>query len=203
MKNGHMKKCITCQKDMYITPCSSWRKNCSTECSAKWRKGGSKWTLRNRKLEWECKGCGETFLAYSRKDGAPRINCSLECRNKTYIGKPSWNKGKKHPERSGKNHHAWIIDRSQLKKSSKKHLSVQYKYWMLAVKKRDNWLCRIADNNCNGGLEAHHILRWSKHPELRYEVNNGITLCHFHHPRKINDEMKLVPSFRELVKQAN
>jgi len=35
-----------------------------------------------------------------------------------------------------------------------------------------------------------------------FEVNNGISLCHFHHPRKINDEMKLVPTFRELVNQA-
>jgi len=38
------------------------------------------------------------------------------------------------------------------------------------------------------------------YPELRYEVNNGITLCHFHHPRKINDEMKLSPYFQELIK---
>ena len=37
-------------------------------------------------------------------------------------------------------------------------------------------------------------------PKLRYEVNNGITLCHFHHPRKINDEMNLAPIFQELVK---
>ena len=51
-----------------------------------------------------------------------------------------------------------------------------------------------------GKLEAHHILSWSKFPELRYEVNNGITLCHFHHPRKRNDEMTLSPFFQSLVK---
>jgi len=33
-----------------------------------------------------------------------------------------------------------------------------------------------------------------------YEVNNGITLCHFHHPRKRKDEIKLSPYFMELIK---
>ena len=59
--------------------------------------------------------------------------------------------------------------------------------------------CRIADNNCEGRMEALHILGWNAHPELRYEVNNGITLCHFHHPRKRNDEIRLSPYFQELV----
>lgn len=67
-------------------------------------------------------------------------------------------------------------------------------------KNRDNWTCRIADNNCDGKMVAHHILPWRDFPELRYEVNNGITLCHFHHPRKRNDEMRLSPYFQELIK---
>lgn len=71
--------------------------------------------------------------------------------------------------------------------------------WTKNVKNRDNWSCRIADNNCGGRLEAHHILRWVDYPELRYEVNNGITLCHAHHPRKRAEEKRLVPTFMELV----
>lgn len=82
----------------------------------------------------------------------------------------------------------------------KKQLDGRYRGWMKSVKNRDKWSCRIADGKCNGRLEAHHILRWSKFPELRYEVNNGITLCAFHHPRKINDEIILTPYFQELVK---
>ena len=50
-----------------------------------------------------------------------------------------------------------------------------------------------------GRIEAHHILPWSNYPELRYEINNGISLCHFHHPRKKNDEIKLAPMFNQLV----
>jgi hypothetical protein len=75
-----------------------------------------------------------------------------------------------------------------------------YKKWRMKVFTRDNFKCKIADKNCDGQLEAHHILRWSEFEELRYEVNNGITLCHFHHPRKIKDEMKLSPYFKDLIK---
>ncbi len=71
--------------------------------------------------------------------------------------------------------------------------------WGLQVKNRDKWSCRIADINCDGKMVAHHILPWRDFPELRYEVNNGITLCHFHHPRKRNDEIKFIPTFQELV----
>lgn len=35
--------------------------------------------------------------------------------------------------------------------------------------------------------------------KLRYDINNGITLCHAHHPRKRADEAKLSPYFKELV----
>ena len=44
-----------------------------------------------------------------------------------------------------------------------------------------------------------HFLGWSLHPELRYEINNGITLCQIHHPHKRAEEQKLIPSFRNMV----
>jgi len=99
----------------------------------------------------------------------------------------------------GVKNHLYKIDRSELVKSEKKHLDGRYREWMKSVKNRDNWKCRIADVNCDGRLEAHHILNWKDYPELRYEINNGITLCHAHHPRKRSDEAKLSPYFQKLV----
>ena len=99
----------------------------------------------------------------------------------------------------GKDHHNWIKDRTQLVQNEKKHLDYRYRTWAKEVKDRDGWKCKIANEDCKGHLEAHHILRWKDFLKLRYEVNNGITLCHFHHPRKIKDEMKLSPFFQELV----
>ena len=85
------------------------------------------------------------------------------------------------------------------KKNEKKHLDSEYRVWMFSVKKRDGWKCRIADENCDGRLEAHHILNWIEYPELRYQINNGITLCHAHHPRKRAEEKRLSPYFQDLV----
>ena len=97
------------------------------------------------------------------------------------------------------NHWHWKEDRTQLQTNEKKHLDCQYREWMFAVKNRDNWKCKINNSACNGRLEAHHILDWKNYPELRYEINNGITLCHAHHPRGREREAELSPFFQSLV----
>jgi hypothetical protein len=75
----------------------------------------------------------------------------------------------------------------------------EYKEWRTKVFTRDNFKCRIANENCKGQLQAHHILRWADFPELRYEVNNGIALCVAHHPRARAEEKRLIPTFKELI----
>lgn len=69
----------------------------------------------------------------------------------------------------------------------------------IAHKKRDKWGCKIKSKDCNDRLEAHHILNWMAYPELRYDINNGITLCQFHHPRKRVEEQRLIPFFQSMV----
>lgn len=92
----------------------------------------------------------------------------------------------------------FIKDRTLLKIDNTRNDSA-YKDWRKNVWSRDKFTCRIADNNCDGRIEAHHILAWSTHPELRYKTNNGITLCHAHHPRARAEEKRLIPTFQELV----
>jgi len=98
----------------------------------------------------------------------------------------------------GENHWNWIADRSLLKKKEQRNDSA-YQGWRQQVWLRDNFACKIANPDCDGHIEAHHILGWSDHPELRYEINNGITLCHAHHPRKRAEEKRLSPYFQGLV----
>ena len=51
-----------------------------------------------------------------------------------------------------------------------------YRRWRYLVFKRDRFKCQMPD--CTGKpIEAHHIVRWADSPKLRYDVNNGITLC--------------------------
>lgn len=99
----------------------------------------------------------------------------------------------------GENHWKWIKDRKKVKTGERSLNDPLQKGWRKAVKTRDGWTCKIADENCSGKLEAHHILPWSKFPELRYQINNGITLCHAHHPRKKEDVAKLSPYFQSIV----
>lgn len=71
--------------------------------------------------------------------------------------------------------------------------------WAHKVKDRDSHTCKINNKNCKGRLEAHHILDWHTHLELRHEMNNGITLCSFHHPRKKEKAVKMVELFNKLI----
>jgi hypothetical protein len=55
-----------------------------------------------------------------------------------------------------------------------------YARWRDAVFSRDNFTCCFC-GIAGGELQAHHIKFWSKFPELRYVVENGVTVhsaCH-------------------------
>ena len=54
--------------------------------------------------------------------------------------------------------------------------SPQYKEWRESVFKRDNWTCSICLIK-GGKLNADHIKPFAKHPERRFDVDNGRTLC--------------------------
>lgn len=75
---------------------------------------------------------------------------------------------------SGKYHWNWkggITPKNQVLRSSN-----GYKEWRNSVFKRDEYTCRICGKR-GGRLNAHHIKMWSKFPELRFAVSNGVTLC--------------------------
>lgn len=51
----------------------------------------------------------------------------------------------------------------------------EYQIWKSKVNVRDNFTCQdCGKTNVNA---AHHIISWVDNPKLRYEVNNGKTLC--------------------------
>jgi len=128
------------------------------------------------------------------------------------------NKGKPHSEefkeklklawirdkekRSGENHWNYKKDRSLLAKKQERN-DPAYFEWRKQIWLRDNFKCRIDNQDCCGKIEAHHILSWKDYPELRYSLNNGITLCHTHHPRKRVEEKRLTPYFQDLVSVSN
>lgn len=56
----------------------------------------------------------------------------------------------------------------------------EYKIFRNKVRNRDK-KCRWPGCCARKRLQVHHIFPWSKHPALRYDINNGITLCKAHH----------------------
>ena len=84
---------------------------------------------------------------------------------------------------SGSTHYKWKTDRSKLAKRQERN-DMAYKEWRRQVWERDNYKCQLGSDLCNGKIEAHHIIGWSEDESKRYDTNNGITLCHRHHPKK-------------------
>ena len=176
-------KCVICKTEF-----RAWNANikigkaktCSKKCSAK----SASITLQGRKNPEHSK----RMLGRKATEETKR---KMSIAKEGYVPVNVFQSGEKHP--------MYIKDRTKLKTARKQSYDYRYREWMKAVKNRDGWKCKISNSDCSGRLEAHHILAWRSHPELRYEVNNGISLCQYHHPRKHEEEKRLVPTFQELI----
>lgn len=58
----------------------------------------------------------------------------------------------------------------------------EYADWRSQVYQRDGYRCIECGEK--DGLAAHHILSWKAHPDKRFDVENGVTLCAGCHQRK-------------------
>lgn len=61
--------------------------------------------------------------------------------------------------------------------------SKEYRQWRKAVKVRDLYICQdcgVSDEP----VEAHHIKDFAHYPELRFDVDNGVSLCHSCHAER-------------------
>jgi len=137
-----------------------------------------------------CLVCNKEFFPFNYRSGK---YCSVECRNSvsippSRIGCSSWNKGipitkeqneklnSKEAKRKArdtyiKNHPNLITPESVRLRRNKKTDD-----WRNSVFKRDFYTCHDCGKR-GGRLNAHHIKSWSKYPELRWDNNNGLTLC--------------------------
>lgn len=58
----------------------------------------------------------------------------------------------------------------------KVRLSAEMRAWVRAVRERDNYTCCLCRKR-GGDLHVDHIKPFALHPELRFDMNNGRTLC--------------------------
>lgn len=87
-------------------------------------------------------------------------------------------KGVKRPNIAGENCYMWKGGITP--KNLAIRMSTEYKVWMENVFKRDNWTCKEC-LQVGGTLNADHIKSFSLYPELRFDINNGRTLCESFH----------------------
>ena len=82
--------------------------------------------------------------------------------------------GLKYPKVSGENHWNWQGGKTSKNEAIRK--SAEYKKWRTLVFERDNFICQEC-KKVGGEIHADHIKPFSKYKELRFNVNNGRTLC--------------------------
>ena len=114
-------------------------------------------------------------------------NCKFCSKNCYFI----WQKGRKKIvknsfNKSGKNNPNWKGGITPL--NHKIRYSTEMKLWREKVFERDNWTCQECGErsrkNCYIRIEAHHIKPFALFPELRFLVDNGLTLCKKCHDKK-------------------
>lgn len=111
---------------------------------------------------YQCKTCGITFQRHGRT--RRRHYCSNKCQGLAM---------------SGPNHPAW--KGGVTPKNEKIRKSRRYAEWRLAIFRRDDFTCQLCGARNGKGrrvkLNADHIKPFSTHPELRFDLDNGRTLC--------------------------
>ena len=117
---------------------------------------------------------------------------SDEYRKKVIDNLPDMN-GENNPMygKKGKDAPGWkggITVENLLLRTSKK-----YSEWRFNIFKKDNFNCKLCGNNRY--LNAHHIHKFSKYPNERFDINNGITLCRNCHLLTYNKEEEWIETF--------
>jgi len=122
-------------------------------------------------------------------------------KNKKGIMPVPWNKGRKETRKEvlkklSESHKGYKHTKEQRKKISEKlkgeksylwkggiseenskiRHSLEYRLWREAVWTRDNWTCQKCGQR-GGKLHTHHIFNFNTYLDLRFAIDNGITLC--------------------------
>ena len=74
-----------------------------------------------------------------------------------------------------------------------------YAEWRKRIFFRDGHECQMPGCGYKRALNAHHIKRWADNASLRFEVNNGITLCWKCHKNIQNKEEQYEQFFFKIL----
>lgn len=151
----HYRECLECGKRIRVSPSRlKYNNYCSKECHLN--------NMKKNAGKEICQVCGKEYLcSKSQKKLRGRKTCSKECQSIliTSLAKKRW---------EGHHSNRAIIRRIRYSKDMNN--------WRWAVFERDDYTCQMCGKK-GGYLEADHIKPFAQHPELRFDIRNGRTLC--------------------------
>jgi hypothetical protein len=136
---------------------------------------------------WNCRCiCGNYTVASSANlKSGNRISCG--CKH------DEW----KHNKPKGQDSPHWnsdIIDRNS------RRLDYEAKDWAIRIKERDKYKCLVCGKSPSGELTSHHLYSYNDYIDLRYDIDNGITLCeqcHYSFHKKYGFKKNTKEQFKE------
>ena len=167
---------------------------------------------KERLIESKCEICGEAMFQHVYKGEKKERYCSHPCmpvwnKNRKYSEEErrrldlsglrfgyAWNKGKKGISEETRRKTSLVHTGKLNEKASnwqggkteeleRDRFRKPYKRWQRKVFSRDNFTCQGCGTK-NKMLHAHHVQSFYSYPELRFDINNGITLCLNCHAKK-------------------
>jgi len=121
-------------------------------------------------IPWN-KGIKSPYIVWNKGTAKPKIKRTKEETRKalslSHLGKMT-----------GSLNHNWKGGVTPI--HNKIRASIEYKLWNQAVYARDGYTCQKTGIK-GGKLVSHHILNFSSHTELRFAIDNGITLSRESH----------------------
>lgn len=178
MKDERINQCIKCRyikQKKYSCVCEyckiefkgyQGQRFCNKECRNKWQSENNKGENNSgwKRILVPCENC-HTLIPVKRYRVIERKHhfCSHKCYS-------LW----KSVDYKGVNNPRWNPNKTQEEREIGRNTPENYQ-WRNEIYKRDCWTCQITGRK-GGNLVAHHFYSYADYPELRTDVNNGITL---------------------------
>jgi len=209
-----VKNCLYCNKE--YSRKKGWgfdkfaeSKFCSQQCSAKWHSGENnpRWNGGKHKCtdcgiflkDFYSKRCVPCFRLFNHGENNPLYKGERKCIDcGAKIARSDAKRCKKCFGKTitGEKNYHW---KGGTKQRYELGFSYETKAWAKSVYAKDHYTCAMCHKHCSKDIQAHHILSWKDAPELRLEVNNGITLCFDCHLTTRGREAYLAPLFYNVL----